>query len=78
MLFIILALYIMRLTLWIIDIYNVVNVLNVTLLSSYSSDSLAERYARTSQTQLRLGLVEDVLYAYMVCIFFPAVHPGQG
>lgn len=74
MLFIILALYIMRLTLWIIDIHNVVTELDITLLSSRSPESLDERYARMSKMQLRLGLVEDVLYAYMVRLSFPTAR----
>jgi cell division protein FtsL len=66
---VILALYILDMCLWIIDVRNVVTELDFTLISN-STDSLDTKHSRSGKSQLRLALVEDVLYAYMVCNIF--------
>ncbi|KAI0344504.1 hypothetical protein BDW22DRAFT_1427203 [Trametopsis cervina] len=66
---IVLALYIMDLSLWIIDVHNVVvEVDNSFVRALTPGGTLADRHAQAGKTQLRLGLVEDVVYAYMVLL----------
>lgn len=70
MLAIVLALFVMDIALWIIDIHDAVTELDITLIS-ISSESLSERYQRSQQATGRFALVEDTLYAYMVgCLTF--------
>jgi hypothetical protein len=66
---VILVLYILDMCLWIIDVRNVVTELDITLISN-STESLDTKNSRSGQSQLRLALVEDVLYAYMVFNIF--------
>lgn len=62
---IVLTMYLMDLSLWMIDVRNIVTDLRLTFITS-SSESLADRYAEAQDTILRLEIVEDVLYSYMV------------
>ncbi|KAI0668144.1 hypothetical protein C8Q78DRAFT_277617 [Trametes maxima] len=57
----------MALSLWMIDIHNVVSELEVTLLST-SADSLEDRYSAATSQVLFLASVEDIMYAYMTNI----------
>lgn len=66
---IVLVMYAIDVGLWVIDIKNVIVELNVTLLSQPSSGavmSLDQRYATAGDQILKLVLVQDVLYSYMV------------
>lgn len=65
----------MALSLWIIDVRNVITEVRLTLLSP-SNDTLDNLYAGAVTDILRLASVEDVLYAYMVRIRWPhrSVH----
>lgn len=70
--------YGLALSLWMIDIHNVVTEIQTTLLSpvAASTGSLANAYSIAMSKILRLSSVEDVLYAYMVgclCIL-PSPH----
>lgn len=55
-------------SLWIIDLHNVIVEIQRTLLSD-STDSLQDIYSSALNEVLRLASVEDVLYSYMVCLF---------
>ncbi len=55
----------MALSLWMIDIHNVIIEIQLTLLST-TADSLDDAYGVAVSQVLRLASVEDVLYAYMV------------
>ncbi|KAI0766689.1 hypothetical protein BD413DRAFT_150254 [Trametes elegans] len=59
------AMFILVLSLWIIDIHNVVSEIQNTMLPPLSGSSLADAYAATRSASLRLAAVEDALYAYM-------------
>ncbi|KAI0668145.1 hypothetical protein C8Q78DRAFT_980296 [Trametes maxima] len=61
------VMFCMALSLWMIDIHNVVSELEVTLLST-SADSLEDRYSAATSQVLFLASVEDILYAYMMRI----------
>lgn len=59
--------YGLALSLWMIDIHNVITEIQTTLLTpTASTDSLANAYSDAVSKILRLSSVEDVLYAYMV------------
>lgn len=59
--------YGLALSLWMIDIHNVVTEIQTTLLAPVASTgSLANAYSDAVSQILRLSSVEDVLYAYMV------------
>ncbi|EPT05928.1 hypothetical protein FOMPIDRAFT_1026808 [Fomitopsis schrenkii] len=62
--------YGLALSLWMIDIHNVVTEIQTTLLSpvAASTGSLANAYSIAMSKILRLSSVEDVLYAYMTNI----------
>ncbi|KAI0681973.1 hypothetical protein BC835DRAFT_1300986, partial [Cytidiella melzeri] len=64
---IVLVMYAMDLVLWIIDVRNIVVELDLTLIRG-GSMSLDDRYASSSSEVLRLSIVEDVLYSYMVVL----------
>lgn len=66
--------YCLALSLWMIDIHNVITEMSMTLLSA-SSNSLADAYLAASSKILRLLSIEDLLYAYMVRL--PSVHGGN-
>ncbi len=55
----------LALSLWLIDIHNVIAEVQMTLLST-SKDPLEDRYVAAVSEILRLASVEDILYAYMV------------
>lgn len=57
--------YFMDITLWVIDVRNVVAELNTTLVDTYP-DTLDERYNNSADSVLKLSLAVDVLYAFMV------------
>ncbi|KAI0764632.1 hypothetical protein C8Q74DRAFT_987175 [Fomes fomentarius] len=57
----------LALSLWMIDIHNVIAEVQMTLLST-SKDPLEERYVAAMSDILRLASVEDILYAYMTVI----------
>ena len=59
------ALYILAISLWIIDVRNVITEVRLTLLSN-SGDSLDDLYGVALTSVLRLVSVQDVLYAFMV------------
>ena len=61
----VLAMYLIKLTLWFIDARNMLASLN-TVLVQHSSDTLAEKRLRANESSTELGVVEDVLYAFMV------------
>ncbi|KAI0683884.1 hypothetical protein BC835DRAFT_1294818 [Cytidiella melzeri] len=64
---VVLLMYLMNTTLWILDVRNIVGELDTTLISS-SSDTLDQRYAKSGEAGLRLSLVIDVFYAFMTII----------
>ncbi|KAI0705167.1 hypothetical protein BC835DRAFT_1410044 [Cytidiella melzeri] len=64
---IVLAMYSIKLTLWFIDARNIIYALDVLFVQD-SSDTLVEKQLRANQSVLKLDLVEDVLYAYMVVL----------
>ncbi|RDX48515.1 hypothetical protein OH76DRAFT_1483874 [Lentinus brumalis] len=57
----------LALSLWMIDIHNVVIEIQLTLLST-TADSLDDAYGVAVSQVLRLASVEDVLYAYMTLV----------
>lgn len=62
---IVIVMYLVNFALWIIDLHNIVEELNTTLVSDFP-DSLEQRYALSGDKSLRLEIVEDVLFSYMV------------
>ena len=58
--------YGLALSLWMIDIHNVIIEVQGTLLST-ASDSLDDLYNIALGRVVQLSSVEDVLYAFMVC-----------
>lgn len=58
--------YILALSLWIIDVRNIIAEINLTLLST-STDSLDDIYSVAVSDVLRLTSYETFLYAYLVC-----------
>jgi hypothetical protein len=62
----------MKMTLWFIDARCFIASLNTVLVQN-STDSLQQKQLRAGQSLRRLGLVEDVLYAYMVRSICPDV-----
>ncbi len=58
--------YFMDITLWVIDVRNVVAELNTTLVDTHRTDTLDERYNKSNNSVLKLSLAVDVLYAFMV------------
>lgn len=59
------SLYILAVSLWIIDVRNVITEVRLTLLSNFD-DSLEDLYGVALTSVLRLVSVQDVLYAFMV------------
>lgn len=59
------SMYILAMTLWIIDVHNVLTEVRLTLLPK-SDDPLGARYSSAQSSIVRLAAVEDVLYNYMV------------
>ena len=62
------AMFGLALSLWIIDIHNVVVEVQMMLLSNFAYP-LEDVYSATVQRVLHLASVENVLYAYMVHCF---------
>lgn len=62
----IIAMYILALSLWLIDVRNIIAEINLTLLST-SSGSLDDTYSVAVSDVLRLASYETFLYAYLVC-----------
>jgi len=64
---VVLVMYLIDFSLWIMDVRNVISELNLTLISN-STDTLDVRYAAAGNSILRISLVEDVLYSYMTIL----------
>ncbi|KAI0694063.1 hypothetical protein BC835DRAFT_1306488 [Cytidiella melzeri] len=64
---IVLVMYAMDVVLWIIDVRNVVVKLDLTLIRG-GSKSLNDRYTNANSEILRLSIVEDALYSYLVVL----------
>lgn len=62
----VLLMYLMDITLWVMDVRNVVAELNTTLIDTHP-DTLDERYTKSTDSVLKLSLAVDALYAFMVC-----------
>ena len=62
--------------LWIIDIHMVVSEVQITFLSN-STEPLAALYSAARSHNVRFSAVENILYAYMVCLldlFLPSSY----
>ncbi|KAI0750608.1 hypothetical protein BC629DRAFT_1739468 [Irpex lacteus] len=60
--------YFMDITLWVIDVRNVVAELDTTLVDTHRTDTLDERYNKSNNSVLKLSLAVDVLYAFMTIL----------
>ncbi|KAI9060793.1 hypothetical protein FKP32DRAFT_1016645 [Trametes sanguinea] len=64
---VIIIMFCLALSLWMIDIHNVILEVQMTLLSN-SAAPMSDIYASAIRQVLRLAAVEDVLYAYMTIL----------
>lgn len=63
----VLTMYCFALSLWMIDIHNIITEMSIMLHLS-SANTLSELYSVATSKILRLSSIEDVLYAYMTII----------
>lgn len=59
------VLYTLAVSLWMIDVHNIITEVNTTLLSS-STNTLDNKYTVAITNILRLDSIEDILHAFMV------------
>ncbi|KAI0750611.1 hypothetical protein BC629DRAFT_1556613 [Irpex lacteus] len=63
----VLLIYVMDIFLWVVDVRNVVAELNTTLIDTHPG-TLDERYRKSTNSILKLSLVDDAVYSFMTIL----------